>query len=173
MNEFTKSLIKDILTAAVIAGILLFFIRPTIVKQNSMQNTMQPNDYLIMYKQAYRSSNPHRGDIVIFQSSLRDENGNDKLLIKRVIGIPGDTITIKGDQLYLNGKAYQEDYLKDGITTGDISNYEVPHGEYFVMGDNRVVSKDSRSEDVGCVNKEQIRGKVVLRLFPFNKIRTF
>ena len=70
------------------AGAVLYFIRPTIVKQTSMQSTMNPNDYLIMYRQAYRSKAPKRGDIIIFKSNLPDEEGKDKLLIKRVIGLP-------------------------------------------------------------------------------------
>jgi signal peptidase I len=165
-------LIKDVLVALVIAGVVLYFIRPTIVKQTSMQDTMNPNDYLIMYRQAYRSKSPKRGDIIIFQSDLTDDDGNDKLLIKRVIGLPGDKIQIKEGNVYINGKEYEEDYLKDGYTTVD-GTWKVPKGKYFVMGDNRVVSVDSRYQSVGYVSKSQIQGKVVLRLFPFNKIQTF
>ena len=171
MSEFTKSLIKDILIAAVIAAAVLFFVRPTIIKQTSMEPTLEENDYVIMYKLAYKNHDPQRGDIIIFKSSLKDDNGNDKLLIKRVIGTPGDVISIRDDQLYINGKAYHEDYLRDGITTGDIENETVPDGKYFVMGDNRVVSVDSRYPEVGLVSKDDIQGKAVVRLFPFNKIK--
>lgn len=132
-----------------------------------------------MYKRAYAGDKtPERGDIVIFESNLiNEENGKDKLLIKRVIGLPGDEIEIKNDQLYLNGEAYVEDYLPDGITpAGDIpregETFIVPDGQYYCMGDNRVVSIDSRSSEVGCVTEDQIVGKAVIRLFPFNKITT-
>lgn len=171
MSDFTKSLIKDILIAAVIAAAILAFIRPTIIKQTSMEPTLEENDYVIMYKMAYRNHDPKRGDIVIFKSDLKDDNGDDKLLIKRIIGVPGDVITIKDNQLYINGEVYKEDYLKDGITTGNIENRTVPSGKYFVMGDNRVVSVDSRYPEVGFVSKDQIKGKAVVRLFPFNKIK--
>lgn len=177
--SFFKSLITDIAIAAVIAGAVLFFVRPTIVKQTSMLETLQPNDYLIMYRRAYSGDKtPERGDIVIFQSDLvNEEDGKDKLLIKRVIGLPGDVISIVNSQVYINGEEYKEDYLADGITpVVDIptegESYTVPEGEYFCMGDNRVVSIDSRSSEVGCVSKDQIKGKAVLRLFPFNKITT-
>jgi signal peptidase I len=178
-GSFLKSLLIDVIIAIILAAIVLFFIRPTIVKQSSMEDTLHENDYMIMYKQAYRSHTPERGDIIIFQSTMPDENtGRDKLLIKRVIGLPGDQISIVDDQLYINGEAYKEDYLKDGYTPireipaeGEV--YTVPEGQYFCMGDNRAGSVDSRREEVGDVARDEIKGKVIVRLFPFNKIRKF
>ncbi len=175
-GSFMFSLLCDLIVALAIAAVILFFVRPTIVKQSSMENTLKENDYVIMYKQAYRSTLPERGDIIIFQSSLEDLNtGQGKLLIKRVIGLPGDQISIRDSQLYINDSYYEEDYLKDGYTPAETNPLEgetfiVPDYQYFVMGDNRAGSIDSRSNDVGCVSLDQIRGKAVLRLFPFNKI---
>lgn len=173
MSEFTKSLVKDIVIAGLLAGAVMVFIRPTIVKQTSMQDTLNPNDYIIMYKMAYAGDRePERGDIVIFESSLTDERGDDKLLIKRVIGLSGDTISIRDGKVYVNNELFEEDYLKDGITPGSLNNVKVPKGRFFVMGDNRVVSVDSRNDEVGFVAETAIKGKAVVRLFPFNKITT-
>lgn len=178
-GSFLKNLLIDIVIAVCLAAAVLYFIRPTIVKQSSMEDTLHENDYMIMYKQAYRKALPERGDIIIFQSSLVDEeNGGEKLLIKRVIGLPGDVISISDGQLYINGEAYAEDYLKDGYTPAfeipaEGESYTVPDGSYYCMGDNREGSIDSRRSEVGCVPFENIKGKVIIRLFPFNKIRTF
>lgn len=172
MSDFVKSLIKDIIGAAILTAVVISFVRPTIVKQTSMQDTLNPNDYIIMYRRAYSGDKePKRGDIVIFKSELQDENGKNKLLIKRVIGLPGDKITINDGKAYINDKEYDESYLKDGYTTGSVNNFKVPKGEYFVMGDNRVVSIDSRYSEVGCIKKDAIKGRAVLRLFPFTKIK--
>ena len=178
-GSFLKSLLVDVLIAVLLAGAVLYFIRPTIVKQTSMEDTLHENDYMIMYRRAYNKNDPERGDIVVFQSSLTDEeSGRDKLLIKRVIGLPGDEIMISDNQLYINGEEYYEDYLKDGYTPAferpvEGETYTVPEGYYFCMGDNRAGSVDSRRFEVGDVPRDAIRGKVVIRLFPFNQIKRF
>ncbi len=176
---FIKNFLIDLVIAICLASVILHFIRPTIVKQNSMEDTLHENDYMIMFRQAYKNKDPERGDIVIFQSKLSDENtGKKKLLIKRVIGLPGDAITISGGQLYINGEVYEENYIKDGYTPAmeipsEGETFTVPENSYYCLGDNRVNSLDSRISDIGCVDRSSIKGKVVLRLFPFNKIRRF
>lgn len=178
-GSFIKSLLVDIVIAVCLAGAVLYFIRPTIVKQTSMEDTLHENDYMIMYRLAYKKHGPERGDIIIFQSSLvNEDSGKDKLLIKRVIGLPGDEVKISDGMVYINGEAYHEDYLKDGYTPAfeipaEGETYKVPEGTYFCMGDNRAGSVDSRRTEVGVVQGEAIKGKVVVRLFPFNKISKF
>ena len=176
-----KTLIIDAAIAVAVALLITTFIaRPTIVKQSSMEDTFHQNDYVFLSKLSYvGNKTPQRGDVIVFKSDLvNEENGGSKLLIKRVIGIPGDTIQIKNDQLILNGEIYEEDYIKDGITPpgnnpADGEIFTVPDDEYYCMGDNRVVSLDSRYSDVGTITEDEIVGKAVLRLYPFNKIQTF
>lgn len=179
-GSFIKSLLIDLVIAVILASIVLSFIRPTVVRQTSMENTLHNNDYMIMYKRAYANHDPERGDIVIFQSSLpEDDSGRDKLLIKRVIGLPGDEISIIDSRLYINGEFYKEDYLKDEDYTPAIDipldgeSIKVPEGMLFAMGDNRGGSVDSRDASVGLVSMDQVRGKVILRLFPLSKIQRF
>lgn len=178
-KQLLKNFIIDIAISMSIALIVSVFIRPTIVNGASMEDTLHDGDYMFMSRQAYRNHNPEKGDIVIIQSTLDYEKSDKgKLIIKRVIGLPGDTVEIRGDTLYVNGEQIQEDYIKDGITpAGDIpaegETLTVPEGSFFVLGDNRCNSTDSRSSEVGLITKEDIKGKVFLRLFPFTRIDLF
>lgn len=168
------SWIRDILIAVIIAVIIAQCIQPTIVREHSMQNTLQPNDYLILNKLAYRFGGEiEYGDIVVFHSNLQTEDGDEKLLIKRVIAKGGDTVSIADGQVYRNGELLDEPYTKDGYTNGGMDETVVPEGQLFLMGDNRVVSVDSRSQKVGFISEDLVIGKAVLRLFPFNEITTF
>ena len=165
-----KEFIKDIAIAALIAFLVMQFIKPTIVKECSMEPNFYENNYLLVSRQSYRFSEPDRGDVIVFHSSLLQNNGKEKLLIKRVIGLPGETVDITGGNVYINGKMLEEDYTKDGVTNGEITGLVVPEGELFCMGDNRMVSVDSRSPEVGCVSEDAVVGRVFVRLFPFSDI---
>ncbi len=165
-----KEWIKDILIAVVIAVVVIQFIKPTVVKQSSMEPNFYENDYLFVSKQSYKLfGDPQRGDVVVVHSSLVQDNGDEKMLIKRIVGMPGEIIDIHDGQVYINGEALAEDYTKEGYTGGELENYVVPQGEYFCMGDNRRVSIDSRDSSVGCIPRDEIVGKVVLRLYPFSE----
>ena len=171
-----KAWIRDIAFALVIAFCILQFIKPTIVKQSSMEPTFQNNDYLFVSKQAYRLfGDPKNGDIIVFHTDLETENGTEKMLIKRVIGVPGDTVDIENGQVYVNGEIIYEDYILDPYTASHDAgtHFEVPEGCVFAMGDNRGVSLDSRYVEVGYVEIDDIMGKVFVRLFPFNKIQLY
>jgi signal peptidase I len=164
--------IRDIGIALLIAIIVLQFIKPTIVQQSSMENTLHENDYIFLNKQAYTFGSFTRGDIIVFHSGLAREDGGTKNLIKRVIGLPGDTVEIKDGGVLLNGKPLKESYTKDGFTAGAMEAVTVPDGKLFVMGDNRQNSEDSRMSPVGFVSAEQVVGKAFFRLYPLNKIGT-
>ena len=166
--------IRDIVIAVIIAAIILAFFKPIIVQQESMQPNFYSGDYLITSRQAYRLfGQPERGDVIVFKSHLYDEKGKQKNLIKRIIGLPGDTVEIKNGDVYINGELLQEEYVAEQGLSGEMEAVTVPEGRLFVMGDNRRVSQDSRSPAVGTIEMESIVGKVVIRLYPFNQIRVF
>src|SRR5690606_26058720 len=95
--------------------------------------------------------------------------GNTKKIVKRVIAVEGDSIMISEGKVYLNGKELKEEYVNGDLTNGSLYIEEIPKGKMFVMGDNRYVSLDSRDERIGLVDKEDIVGKVIFRIYPFSK----
>lgn len=166
--------IRDIVIAVIIAAIILAFFKPIIVQQESMQPNFYSGDYVITSRQAYKLfGDPKRGDVIVFKSHLYDEKGKQKNLIKRIIGLPGDSVEIKNGDVYINGELLQEKYVAEQGLSGEMEAVTVPEGRLFVMGDNRRVSQDSRSPAVGTIEMESIVGKVVIRLYPFNQIKVF
>ena len=171
-----KEFIKDIIIAIIIVALVTIVIKPTIVKESSMEPTLYENNYLIINKLSYfNKDHPNYGDIIVFQSDLDKTDGTgQKLLIKRVIGVEGDVMTITDGQVWRNGELLDEPYVHGQETWADegmdVVNLEVGDDELFCMGDNRDVSLDSRSPEVGNVSEDVVVGKAVVRLFPFNQI---
>jgi len=170
LSQNTKEWIKDIVFAVIIGLIIIQFIRPTIVKEHSMMPTLNENDYVFLSKQSYTFGEPKYGDIVVFQSDLKTAEGKEKRLIKRVIGLPGDVISIADGVVFRNGQPLDETYTLEQYTSTVMSDITVPKDNLFVMGDNRQNSIDSRDPDVGCIEEKRLVGKAFLRLYPFNKI---
>ena len=166
--------VKEIVIAVIIAAVILTFIKPIVVRQSSMEPTFYSGDYVFISKQAYKLfGEPERGDVIVFHTDMKDENDHDKNLIKRIIGLPGDTVEIIGGYVYLNGQILDEPYLNEQGISGEMEKITVPEGRLFVMGDNRGVSQDSRDVLIGCIEEDSILGRVCVRLYPFNRIRTF
>lgn len=163
--------VKTIIVSLVLAFLIVQVIKPTIVSGESMYPTLNDRDYLILNRMAYKFGDIDRGDIIVFKSDLRQDNGKQKDLIKRVIAIPGDHLIIRDSKVYINGEVQNEPYIHNEYTSGDI-DVVIPQNEVFVMGDNRENSRDSRSSDVGLVNEDDIIGEVMIRLLPLNKIGT-
>jgi signal peptidase I len=160
------SWIKLIASAFIIAFVLKTYVfQVALVNQISMEPTLHEGQVLIIAKVNYIFSDPARGDIVV----LKDELEN-KYLIKRAIGLPGEIIDIKNNQVYINEKVLEPDYTSLSTQDNGFGKAKVPEGKYFVMGDNRPHSRDSRSDTVGFVNRSNIVGKAVFRLWPVNKI---
>ena len=136
-----------------------------------MENTLHENDYIFVSRQAYSLfGEPDQGDIIVFQSELKTESGGEKLLVKRIIAVPGDTIAIQDGQVILNGQPLEESYTKDGYTASEMEEITVPEGYLFAMGDNRQNSMDSRDSRVGMVPVGSVMGKAFFRLYPFSQI---
>lgn len=139
------------------------------VPTGSMENTIMPGDRLIGNRLAYLKQGPKRGDIVIFHYP----DNEAELYVKRVIGLPGETVDIADGRIYINGEEepLEENYLKETwtVATGDY-HFEVPEDSYLMLGDNRNDSWDARYWVNTYVNKEKILGKAVLIYWPFQDI---
>jgi signal peptidase I len=170
MKKTIFEFVKTIIIALVLALVITTFIKPTLVKGYSMYPTIEPYNYLIVNKLPYLTGDPSHGDIVVFKAHIYSDNGEAKDLIKRVIGIAGDKIEVKGGIVYRNGEALKEDYIYGGETPGDMEPFTVDDGYIFVMGDNRPNSLDSRDPSIGEIAVSDILGRVDIRLFPFDEI---
>lgn len=169
MNENFRNWFWDMIESVAIALILAFLIRtfviqPFYIPSSSMYPTLQTNDKIMVNKFIYYLTKPKRGDIMVFHYPL-DKN---KDYIKRVIGLENETVEVKDSQVYINGKVLQEPYLPEGLDYGEFGPFKVPPGQYFMMGDNRPDSQDSRYW--GALDKNLIIGKAMLIFWPFNRI---
>ncbi len=172
----TKSVFYDLIFYAVLIVVCVYVlpnyvIQRTIVDGPSMENTLHNGEQLYVEKVSYHFNALDRFDIIVFYPYGRE---NEDYYVKRVIGLPGETVQIIGTKIYINGEVLKEDYGKEPIDDPGRAEEPITLGddEYFVLGDNRNISKDSRSEEVGNVAKENIGGKVILRIAPLSKFGT-
>lgn len=172
---------KAFVFAAIVVFIFNIFFGTTTVFSTSMYPTLIEKDIVLLTK----LGEPERGDIVSFKSDLPIGKASLKLLnpiqrlmvnedskknlIKRVIGLPGDEIKVSDGEVYVNGVKLDEPYVSS-YTTGEVYIEKLEENMYFLMGDNRTVSLDSRSDSVGPVDGNTIFGKVLVRIFPFNRM---
>ncbi|MFT7327865.1 MAG: signal peptidase I [Crocinitomicaceae bacterium] len=156
-----------LIVLAVVIPIRVFIAQPFIVNGESMFPTLENGDYLIIDEISYRTTEPERGDVVVF----RYPTEHTRFLIKRVIGLPGENIAINGSKITITQADDSVIQLKENYLNGDFSSYgswELEKDEYFVLGDNRQKSSDSRSW--GVLDRNLIVGKTFLRLFPLTEI---
>lgn len=160
MKKFINDLIPYIIIVIVVVLFRTFIMTPAVVDGLSMYDTLNNHDIVIINKIVMKTNNINRFDIVV----LKNNTDGDKI-IKRVIGLPGEKIEYKDNKLYINGEE-----IEDNFKTNETTDFtaETKENEYFVLGDNRELSKDSRY--LGNFKKENIIGKVDFRFYPFDKL---
>jgi len=166
-NKIVKEIISWIMVFAIAIALAMVINRFVIYRVSSptgsMENTIMINDKVFIFRLAYLFSEPKRGDIVVFEAPDKPEED----YIKRIIGLPGDVVEGIDGVVYVNGEPLEEDYLKEpmleGPGTGTFGPFKVPEGHYFMMGDNRNNSADSRFWHNTYVSRKKIKGKAVLK----------
>ena len=167
IREYAEALLVSVILAALI---IVFVAQSFLVEGSSMEPSFHDGQRLMVEKVSYRFGEPKRGDVVVF----RYPSAPRRKFIKRIIGLPGDEITIKNGFLHINGQRLEEDYI-NGPTYGTYSAPTfgpvlVPDGHYFVLGDNRRNSDDSRYPDVGFVPRKNLVGRALFVYWPLNQI---
>ena len=166
-NDFFELLRFAIITLLIVIPIRMFIAQPFIVNGESMVPTFGNGDYLIIDEISYRTGEPQRGEVVVFRFPSEPK----RFLIKRVIGLPGETVQISGDSISITREGEDTLELDEYYLENDFSSYGtwvLGEDEYFVLGDNRNASSDSRSW--GVRTRDHIVGKTFLRLFPLSGI---
>ena len=173
----TKAIVLEIIMYVCLFAVCAFVVPNYVIQRArvsgpSMENTLLDKDNVLIDKISYRFHEPERFDVVVFYPY---EDVECDHFVKRIIGLPGETIQIKGDDIYINGDKLEEDYGKDPISYQGIATEPITLGEdeYFVLGDNREVSFDSRYEEIGPIHRSVIDGRAILRIWPLDKFGTF
>ncbi len=178
MNLSGRGVIDDVVKFALIALIIVvpirwFIAQPFIVKGASMEPTFLNGEYLIVDQLTYRFEDPARGDVII----MRYPKDPSVYFIKRIVGLPGETVELQGKKIIIRGEAdtepiiLNENFLSENRVRDEFSVYELSTEEYFVMGDNRVESSDSRSW--GALPSADVVGRALIRLYPLSRIDLF
>ena len=155
------------LAFAALTAIAMF--QSVTMQESSMEPTLSVGDQFFMNRVVYKVTSPKRGDMVVFRKNASDEAA---LHIRRIIGLPGETIQIKDGRILINGETYKEGKDFPSISTPGLAANPITleSGEYFVLGDNRNNSEDSRYGDIGIVNERYIVGKIWFTISPVKKI---
>ena len=161
-SHLAREIVETIALTILIFLAIHFTVQNYQISGPSMQNTLHSGQFVLVNKLAYLFHEPERGDVIVFHEP--DQANRD--LIKRVIGLPGDKITLDSSNVWVNGVELNEPYITQKYNPG-AQTETVPAGQYFVMGDNRPVSEDSRY--FGFVPKDYIVGKAILVYWPFNQ----
>ncbi len=175
LGSFFWELLKAfILAMVIIVPIRYFIVQPFFVRGASMEPTFQNGEYLVIDQLSYQFRDPRRGEVVVF----RYPQDHSQFFIKRIIGLPGENIQVNNGRVVITSAVYpigaeidEMTYLEPGIRTGGQMDLHLNDGEYFLLGDNRPASSDSRAW--GPVRRDEIIGRACLRLWPLNRILLF
>lgn len=172
-DDRTRGIVKwvfEIIVTLVFAVLVAISAFQTVTLQESaMEPTYSVGQKFFVNRALYKIKSPKRGDVVVFKTSASDDAA---LHIRRVIGLPGETVQIKEGQIYINGNVYEENGAYQEIADGGLADSAITleSGEYFVLGDNRNNSEDSRFSDIGNISKKYIVGKIWFTVSPKSKI---
>ena len=166
MRELLGMLVYVGIVLAITFLIITFVGQRTHVSGESMENTLDDGDQLIVDKLTYRFHDPERFDIIVFPFRYKDNT----YYIKRIIGLPGETVLIADGEIYINGELLKESYGRDVMQDAGLAAEPITLGEdeYFVLGDNRNYSSDSRDPSVALIHRKEIIGRAWLRIWPLN-----
>lgn len=171
-GSYVWELVKVVaISLAIVLPIRYFLVQPFYVKGASMEPNFHDYEYLIIDELSYRWRLPERGEVVV----MRDPLEHSKFFIKRIVGLPGDTVLVQQGDVYINGTVLDESaYLAEDVETlsvNGVAEVTLQESEYFVLGDNRPASFDSRR--FGTVEKSEFVGRVWVRAWPFTKFATY
>ena len=172
-DDRTRGIVKwvfEIIVTLVFAVLVAISAFQTVTLQESaMEPTYSVGQKFFVNRALYKIKSPKRGDVMVFKTSASDDAA---LHIRRVIGLPGETVQIKEGQIYINGNVYEENGAYQEIADGGLADSAITleSGEYFVLGDNRNNSEDSRFSDIGNISKKYIVGKIWFTVSPKSKI---
>jgi len=143
-----------------------YIVEKVLIDGTSMENSLHDGEHVLIEKVSRYFNGPERFEIVVFTKA---HNTYTKTYVKRIIGLPGETVQIVDNRIFINGEEIDEDFGKDPMDFAGIASEPVKLGEkeYFVLGDNRLVSVDSRDASVGVVNKDELDGVIFLRVSPW------
>jgi signal peptidase I len=159
-----------IVVAALVVALVVktFLIQAFYIPSLSMYSTLDKGDRVLVNKVSYHVHDIHRGDVVVFERPPNVKDDGIKDLIKRVVGLPGDTLEGKDGSVYVNGHRLREPYLDKGMSTVNLPSQKVPADHIFVMGDNRVNSEDSRV--FGAIDQDLVVGRAFVLVWPINQV---
>ncbi|HWI54694.1 MAG TPA: signal peptidase I [Desulfobacteria bacterium] len=161
---FIREVAESVIVAVLLALIIRFFLfQPFFIPSGSMEPTLKKGDRIVVSKITYRLSEPKRGDIIVFKYPVNPKRD----FIKRLIGLPGETLEVKNSQVYIDGKVLEQSFLPKGLTYNNFGPVKIPEKQYFMMGDNRNNSEDSRFW--GTLPEENIIGRAMFVYWPFDR----